>query len=496
MQNYATTYRRVALSLVVVSLSLMFGCFPAKDNPLNVNVLDPVELDWDAIKDRGSLRLITRYNSISYFLHNGVEHGFEYDFLKTFADENELALEVVIVQEHQNPIDLLNSGEGDVIAANYTINEQRSLYHAFSNPYNRVSPFVVLPESKAQFVQNFQDLADIPISVRKNSSYYYRLMDLKDQGYPIDIEVVSEDWDTEAIIMGVSNGEFEATVADDNLFYAAQTYLSGIALGPKIADLDSVAWGIRANSPMLKQKLDAFVDKHYRIGDDNQPKRSAILNILLNRYFEDNKKLFAYKTASNEAKYAGVLSPFDNLIRPIADSMGVDWKMIVSIAAQESKFDPYAKSWAGAIGLMQVNKRFSKYSEQELYDLDTNIREGIRILKENLEHYSYLDEKNRWALALATYNAGVGHVTDARRIAMDLYKDPNSWVYVEDALLKLMKRQYYKDARYGFCRGIETVKYVKEVLNRHEMYTTILSISERADHTLSKTIIGMGKMIN
>ncbi len=494
--SYLLAFKQIAfLGLLGISIWCCTSS-STKENPLNVTVFEPVNRDWEQIKESGSIRLITRYNSISYFLHNGVEHGFEYDFLKMFAEEHDLALEVIIVQEHQNPIDLLNSGEGDIIAANYTINTDRKLYHEFSKPYNRVSPYVVLPETKAAFTETIQDVEGITIAVRKSSSYYSRLNELIKQGYNLSLKPIGEEWDTEAIIMAVTTGEFEATVADDNLFYAAKTYLSGIALGPQIADSDSVAWGIRSNAIELKQELDQFIDKHYRIGEDGSPKRSAIMNILLKRYFEDNKKLYAYKTASHEAKYAGVLSPFDNLIRPVADSMGVDWKMVVAIAAQESKFDPYARSWAGAIGLMQVNHRFSKYKEEELYNPEINIREGIRIIKENLDHYDYLDEKNQWALALATYNAGVGHVTDARRIAMDLYKNPNEWVYVEDALLKLMRRQYYKDARYGFCRGIETVKYVKEVLNRHEMYTTILSISERAENSIPRTLIGMGNMMN
>lgn len=490
---------RVKYSFGILFLWIMFqSCsFSSNEsNPLDVTVLEPVQRDFKEIKESKALRIITRYNSISYFLHNGSERGFEYDFLKAFADENGLGLEAVIIQENQNPIDLLNSGEGDVIAANYAINDVRKAYHDFSKPYNQVNQVVILPDSKRGQILTLEELDNLEISVRKNSSYYARLTQLKKEGYPIKINIVSEDWDTEAILLGVVNNEFEATVADDNLFRAAQTYIPELTMGPVLSQIDSIAWGIRSNAPELKAKLDAFIDQHYRIGEDGLPKRSTFLNVLLKRYFEDNKQLFAFKTSTHDAKYAGILSPFDNLIRPIADSLGVDWKMIVSIAAQESKFDPNAKSWAGAVGLMQINQRFSKYSEEELLDPTINIEEGIRVLKEGLKHYDYLDEDNKWAMVLATYNAGVGHVSDARRIAIDLYKDPNQWVYIEDALLKLMKREYYKDARYGFCRGIETVRYVKEVTSRYEMYNTILSISEKPESNFTRSIIGMGQGIN
>jgi len=446
-------------------------------NPLQVTELQPIQRDWDTIKKSKRLRMITRYNSISYFLHNGVEKGFEYDFLKSFAKENDLALEIIIAQEHENLIDLLNSGAGDVIAANYAVNNDRRIYHDYSQPYNLVNQVVVFNENNPDSAEIANGSLDITIAVRNNSSYYSTLQNLKKQGLATNLTIVEVDSDTESLLNAVASNEYEATIADDNIFKAASAYVQGLVSGPAIASSDSVAWGIRKNAPQLKEKLNKFVNQHYRIDEEGVEKRSAFLNILIERYFENHRRIFAQKSAIFETKYTGVLSPFDKLIKPLADSAGIDWKMLVSIAAQESRFDPDAKSWAGAVGLLQINHRFSPYSEQELLDPEINIKEAIRILTEHLNHYKYLDEENKWALVLATYNAGVGHVSDARRIVMDSYKDPNNWTFVEAALLKLMKREYFANARYGYCRGIETVNYVRDVMKRRDMYETILSFA-------------------
>jgi len=40
-----------------------------------------------------------------------------------------------------------------------------------------------------------------------------------------------------------------------------------------------------------------------------------------------------------------------------------------------------------------------------------------------------------------------------------------------------MKREYFANARYGYCRGIETVNYVRDVMKRRDMYETILSFA-------------------
>jgi len=180
------------------------------------------------------------------------------------------------------------------------------------------------------------------------------------------------------------------------------------------------------------------------------------------------------------------------LIKEVADSTGVDWLLIASIIAQETKFNPNAKSWAGAVGLMQVLPRYSEVSsEEQLYNEKVNIREGVRILKEHLNHYSYMDSTNRWSFALAAYNAGQGHVADARRLAIDQNKDPNKWKNASDALLKLMQRKYYQDARYGFCRGIETVRYVKEIKNRYKTYQTILTLNESESDDSMPGVMGI-----
>lgn len=75
----------------------------------------------------------------------------------------------------------------------------------------------------------------------------------------------------------------------------------------------------------------------------------------------------------------------------------------------------------------------------------------------------------------------MGHIADARRIAIDHNKDPNKWENVEDGLLKLMHREYYMHARYGFARGIETSNYVRDIMNRYRMYQTIVSLAQQQE---------------
>ena len=254
--------------------------------------------------------------------------------------------------------------------------------------------------------------------------------------------------------------------------------MSGLKKGPTIAEKDEIAWAIRPNGPDLENRMNQFLRKHFRYGDDGKPRRSAFLNILRKRYFEESAQIANYFSPEIVNRATSVISPYDSLFQQVANEFELDWLMLTAIAAQESKFDPSSVSWMGAVGLMQVLPRFSKISEDSLKIPEVSAREGARIMKDHMEHYAYMDSTNQWKFALATYNAGLGHLADARRLSIDRNDNPNEWGNISNSLLKLMQRKFYKDARYGFCRGIETVRYVNEITNRYETYLAIMNANQ------------------
>jgi membrane-bound lytic murein transglycosylase F len=461
-----------------------------------VSVTEPVQRDFAEISRNGVLRMITYYSSNTYFLNQGIEVGFEYELVKEFARENDLALEVVIVGADENPFDLLNSGAGDLIAANYTITPERREIVNFTRPYNLVDQMLVFSSEAHTQPQTLEELAEsgIPVSVRRNSSYFNRLHELIDEGYDIEIDIIPDIVDTEAALMQVARGELKATVADDNMFDAANRYMEGLFPGPKIAEKDTIAWAIRSNAPDLEARMNRFLYKHFRFTEDRErPRRSTFLNVLRQRYFEESRQIAEFYNPEWQYQTIGIISPYDDMVKAVADSMDLDWLMLTAMIAQESSFNPNSKSWAGAVGLMQVIPRFVDTKYEDLYDPKTNLFEGARIIKEHLEHYSYLDSTNQWAMALATYNVGLGHMADARRLVIDRNRNPNEWENVADALLMLMQRRYYQDARYGFARGIEPVQYVKEIMNRYRTYEAIMALAQSHQQgAISSDMIGTG----
>ena len=76
---------------------------------------------------------------------------------------------------------------------------------------------------------------------------------------------------------------------------------------------------------------------------------------------------------------------------------------------------------------------------------------------------SRVAEPDRSWLALAAYNVGYGHLEDARILAQTQGKNPDSWDDVRQYLPWLAQERWYRQARRGYARGWEPVRFVDQV---------------------------------
>lgn len=103
---------------------------------------------------------------------------------------------------------------------------------------------------------------------------------------------------------------------------------------------------------------------------------------------------------------------FAAAVYDIALSEGLRPDVAFPLVRLESRFDPRARSSAGAIGLTQVLPSTARLYEpgltdEQLYDRDTNLRLGFRYLKDLLDRYEGDIER-----ALLAYNRGPARVQE------------------------------------------------------------------------------------
>ncbi|MCH5329960.1 MAG: transglycosylase SLT domain-containing protein [Alistipes sp.] len=174
------------------------------------------------------------------------------------------------------------------------------------------------------------------------------------------------------------------------------------------------------------------------------------------------------------------ISEYDAIMRTVESESGVDWRLLSAIAYTESRFRNDVVSRRGAVGVMQVMPSIGRYfgvdSEAELANPHNNIRVAAFLLCE-IENAVKLPAvtptKDKIGIVLASYNGGIGHVSDARRLARAFGEDMNSWIVVSRYLRLKSDPQYYEHevVKYGrFRDGRHTTAYVRDVMNRYEYY--------------------------
>lgn len=426
----------------------------------------PYKADLDQIKERNVLRVITRNNAATYFLWRGELMGFEYELAKHFADRIGVRLEMVVAPSRDVLLRWLVQGKGDLVAASLTIPEINSSPTVrYSRPYNKVYEIIV-GRSDDDELDDVSQLSGRTLYVRRSSSYWRTLQEIRQQGVDINIEVVPENEETEQIIAKVASGDYDLTLADSNILNIELTWRDDIKGLLNLGEEVSHGWVVRTDSPKLLQAVNDYFDDEYR---------GLFYNITHKKYFEKPKTI-AKRLQQRVDRGDGQLSPYDDMVRQYAEEYNFDWRLVTAQMYQESRFDPLAKSWAGARGLMQVMPRTAReLGIGNLKDPKKGLEAGIKYLDWVRERFEpELPVKDRMWFTLAAYNAGVGHVRDARALARRQGWEPTRWFgNVERAMLLLSKRKYARKAKHGYVRGSEPVKYVRQIRDRYLAYTKL-----------------------
>jgi membrane-bound lytic murein transglycosylase F len=140
---------------------------------------------------------------------------------------------------------------------------------------------------------------------------------------------------------------------------------------------------------------------------------------------------------------------------------------------QESRFNPGAVSVAGAKGLIQrLPTTASMIGVKNLDDPENNISGGVRYmnyLRGRLGNNMTVEERT-W-FTLASYNAGLNRVKQARALAESMNLDKNKWFNnVEIAMLKMATPYLENGKAVRICRCGQTAAYVREIRTLYNNY--------------------------
>ncbi len=458
--------------------------FPGSCNQVSSALQGPeIYPDLPEIKQRGYLTALVDNNSYSYFIYKGRPMGFEYELLQNLARYLEVELRLKIGSGIEQGIEQLNNGETDILAYPLTVTLDRTRLVKFIHPLFESHQVLVqrkpdnwmqltADEINRMLIRKPADLIGKKVYVMHNSSFAQRLLHLSEEiGGEIIIHEDSATATSESLIRAVAEERIDYTVTDDYLAQVNAAIYPNLDIETVLSLPQQIAWAVRHTSPELLRAINEWLAKI---------KKEPTFMVIYNRYFKSPRNLQLRVKSDYSSLGGNKISPYDNLIKEGAAQLNWDWRLLAAVIYQESKFNPQSESWAGAVGLMQLMPETAeRFGASNPLEPAQNIRAGVKFLK-HLDTYwarENVREEDRIKFVLASYNAGLSHIIDARKLTAKYGGDVSSWDAVEWYLLKKSDPKYYKDpvVMAGYCLCEEPVNYVKEILKLFEEYRLHIS---------------------
>jgi hypothetical protein len=181
------------------------------------------------------------------------------------------------------------------------------------------------------------------------------------------------------------------------------------------------------------------------------------------------KRLNSYDVKILKARINGRLLKYRDHIESVAYSEGLPASLLAALSYQESKWNPWAKSYTGVRGFMQLTLATAKHmGVKNRLNWKQSVKGGARYLK-YISKYLYNKRKvSQTALSLMAYNMGPGHIVDMIDALEKGEVLTSDAIWVIENILKKRQPAFYKRTRFGFARGDEGQHFVAKVFSyRH-----------------------------
>ena len=405
--------------ILIIACFCMWAC---QQTPQQQAVVDIDHYDLTHMKDSGVLVALTLNSSISYFDYRGEPMGFQYELAKHFAQSLGLKLQMKTARNMEDLVHMLLRGEGDLIAYPLPITKEfKDSVDFCGEDIITHQVLVQLNGNKSQkALTNVTELIGKDVYA-KPGKHLDRLINLdKELGGGIRIHEVTNDSITnEDLMMQVANGTIDYTLSDNDLARLNKTYYPNLNTNLAVSFDQRASWAVRKTSPLLSEAADRW---HKENMTSPAYKASA------KKYFEMSKRLPHGPILSIKD---GKISHFDHLFKKYAPEVGWDWRVIASLAYNESNFDTTAVSWVGAKGLMQLMPRTARLMgipEGKEQNPEESVKAATKYLAQIARSFNKVtNPEEKMKFVLGAYNAGIGHVFDAMALAEKYGKNKYIW---------------------------------------------------------------------
>ena len=449
---------------------------PAETDSLQLQPVDTIPR-FDHLREKGVLTAVTNCSEINYNMYNGHPSGFEFELLKDFCDFYDLKLEIVVNDNMDSCFCLLDADQVDIVATGVGLNKRLKQKYFLTNPIFTQKSVLVqrMPRgwgkmSTENEVEN--QLLRSPLELSRKTVYVTKGLHTADVVEHLSEEIGDTIYVVESdslspidLIRMVNDSLIDYAVVDEYIAKMIAYNMNGLDTKLAVSIEQPIGWLVKRheNDSSLLNAINEWID-------DAEQKH---LRKIMLRYIKNGRYVSSRREESNRR-----LSSFDSSIKKTAKQIGWDWRLLAALIYQESRFKVDLESDKGAFGLMQLMPSvMSRYGIDYNSSPQEQLEAGGKLIKylDKCLKNKVVDSLERVKFVLAAYNAGLGHVYDAQRLAKKFGKAPDVWEDNVDYYI-LNKSKFLNDTccKSGYLRGGQTYRFVEEIMDRFYHYQALM----------------------
>lgn len=223
--------------------------------------------DYEEIMKSGVLRVVTEYNSISYFVDGDSISGFYYELIRAFAQEKGLKAEITPEMSFEKRMQGLANGTYDLIAYGMPVTNELSDSILLTVPIIKTKQILVQRSYETDsltYISSQLQLANKTVHIEKGSPSIPRIHNLGNEiADTIYIDEI-EKYGSEQLIAMVAHGDIDYAIIDENIARANIDSFPQLDIHTGISFTRFYAWGMRKESVDLQEELNKWLTEYMK----------------------------------------------------------------------------------------------------------------------------------------------------------------------------------------------------------------------------------------
>lgn len=399
-----------------------------------------------AIQQQKVLTLGLLKTPASYFQRQHDAIGFDYQTAKALADQLKVDLAVTLYDTPQALRTALTTQQVDMIASELsatTLQSDSLAYFSFE--------LVAVQARRHPSLKNTDELKTAR-GVKSSLSE-----ELNDALSELNLTALTSATPEEILTL-VQQGHYDYGLISRHHFQLLSPFFAELKATVNVSE-QQLQWHLLRTSDYDNQNFLTAIQDFLALNQNN-------IEQVATQSFAPIQRFDLYSSRAFKTHWEQRLALYSADFQLAADEHSFDWQLLAAVGYQESHWNPNAISPTGVEGLMMLTKPTAReMGVADRRDPVESIHGGSAYLAGIHKRMpESIHEPNRTWMALAAYNAGYGHLLDARRLTAQQGGNPDLWTDVAKRLPLLTQPQYYENARYGYARGgAQAVYYVEAV---------------------------------